>query len=226
VRQLVIAVLLLAFVGTAIASDRSSLPTNPQAYYPPDDSNPAAQNDDGFVIVVERNTEVYSNLEDFLAVIEDNYFFDDFEWCDWGTVNDASYQFGPVNGFSYTASAEGGIFSVPGAMSTNSPLASIVIDFDGIPVTAVGGDFFATDFDGNPVTTTVAVTLNDGTTVELSHPTVFAGFTNGESITQLVISVVDLSENVWATYDNFYVGQMGAVSAERTAWSYVKALFR
>ena len=225
-RQLVIAVLLLALVGTAIASDRSSLPTNPQAYYPPDDSNPAAENDDGFVVVVERDTEVYSNLEDFLAVIEDNYFFDDFEWLDWGTIYAGSYQFGPVNGFSYTISAEGGVFSVPGAMGTNFPLDPLVFDFDGIPVTAVGGDFFATDFDGNPLPTVVAVTLNDGTTVELSHPTVFAGFTNGESITQLVLSVVDQSEDAFATYDNFYVGQMGAVSAERTAWTYVKALYR
>ena len=38
----------------------------------------------------------------------------------------------------------------------------------GLPVTAVAGDFVATHFDGNPMTTVVTVALDDGTTVELT----------------------------------------------------------
>jgi len=101
----------------------------------------------------------------------------------------------------------------------------MVLDFDGLPVFAVGGDFFGTDFDGNPIPASVTVTLADGTTVNLEQPATFAGFSSDVAISQLTVSVENLGVNVYLAYDNFYVGQLGAVSSQASTWGDVKALF-
>lgn len=179
---------------------------------------------DGHVVRDQRTVTVYDDLDAFLAVLAPDYYFDDFAWADWGTVSGPSYTFGPVNGYSYTASSPGELFSVPGAISTNSPLDELTITFDGLPVTAVGGDFFMTDFDGNPISEPITVTLDDGTTVDMTYPTVFAGFASDVAITSLTLTTT-ATTNSWVAFDNLYVGQLGTVAAEPTSFSQVKALF-
>lgn len=222
-RSLAIALSILAVVSTAIAADRTDLLHNPNAYEPPANPHQGPQNGDGVAIKTLRDATIYYSLADFLAVIQGDYFFDDFSWCGWGTVNAESYQFGPVNGYSYTAWASGGVFSIPGAMSTNSAEDPLVLTFDGDPVTAVAGDFFATDFDGNPMPTVVTVSLDDGTTVDLTYPTVFIGFTSATPMTSLTISCGD---GLWPTYDNFYVGSLIMVPVEEQTWGAIKALYQ
>jgi hypothetical protein len=222
-RFFVIVTLILALVGTASATDRTAVPNNPNAYYPLGETQHGPQNGDGLVITVLRDATVYYDLDEFLAVLAGDFFFDDFSWLDWGTISAPSYQFGPVNGYSYTAWAAEEVFSIPGAMSTNAMEDPLTLTFDGLPVTAVGGDFFGTDFDGNPVPTVVTVALDDGTTVELTYPTVFVGFTSEVPITTLTISCGD---GLWATYDNFYVGQMATVPVEDRSWGRIKTLYR
>lgn len=223
-RILVTALLAISLAGAALAVDRDAMLDNPNAYVQPENWS-ADLEGDGPVVVVERSTIVFSNLTDFLAIISPGYYFDDFSWADWGVPNDASYFFGPVNGYSYTASAPNGIFGIPGAISTNSALDPITIVFDGAPVTAVGGDFFCTDFDGYPVSVNTILTLSDGTVVTLAYPAVFAGFVSTVPITSLILET-DSATSAWLTLDNFYVGEAGTIATEGVTLSSVKTLFR
>ncbi len=185
-RFFAIVALILALVVAAGATDRAAMPVNPNACKPPAEPHHGPQNGDGFVITTQRAATVYYNLAEFLAVLEADYYFDDFAWLDWATIsNVVSYQFGPVNGYSYTAFAANELFSIPGAMSTSAAEDPIILTFDGLPVTAVAGDFFGTDFDG--------ISCGDG---------------------------------LWATYDNFYVGQMAFVPVEDRSWGRIKTLYR
>ena len=222
-RFFVIATLILALVGTASAADRTTMPDNPNAYCPVGDTPDGPQNGDGLVVTTLRDATVYYNHDEFVAVLAGDFFFDDFAWLGWGTISAPSYQFGPVNGYSYTASAVENVFSIPGAMSTNAHGDPLTIVFDGLPVTAVGGDFYCSDFDGNPVVAVITITLGDGTSVELTYPTVFVGFASVEPITSMTISC---GEDVWATYDNFYVGQELVVPVENQSWGNIKAMYR
>lgn len=223
-RFFVIALSVLVAVSMAIAAERTDMPHNPNAYWPPADPHHGPQNGDGVVIETLRDATIYYNLADFLNVIQGDYYFDDFSWLGWGTIGgDLTYQFGPVNGYSYTASAANGLYSIPGAMSTNSAEDPLTLTFDGLPVTAVAGDFYGTDFNGNPITTVVTVALDDGTTVGLSYPTVFVGFTTAVPIVSLTISCGD---GLWPTYDNFYVGQLIMVPVENRTWGAIKSFYR
>lgn len=218
-RILATTILILAVACGALAADRSDLPDNPNAYKQPADWSTGLYGDDPVVDMVRAT--VYTDIDDFLAVLAPGYYFDDFSWATWQDPYAPSYQFGPVNGYSYTASASSYLFGIPGAISTNSATDPITIVFDGDPVTAVGGDFFLTDYDGFPVSGTATVQLDDGTTVYLDYPTVFAGFT---SVTPIV-SMTLTPSNDWMTFDNMYVGALNVTPTEATTLSRVKALF-
>lgn len=222
-RLIATALLILGLATLAVAADRDTMPDNPNAVELPADWSSQLKGGD-MVVDQQRLITVYDNVGDFTAVLAPDYYFDDFSWCDWETVSGPSYTFGPVNGYSYTAAAPGDLFSVPGAISTNSPLDSITITFDGLPVFAVGGDFFVTDFDGNPIAGNCIVTMDDGTTVTLNYPTVFAGFVSDIAIVSMTLTT-DEAVDCWVAFDNFYVGQVGTVAAEQTSLSSVKALF-
>jgi len=221
---LAIALVSLALVATAGAADRSTVTSNPNADNPLDEPQHGPQNGEGLEIVALRATTIYYNQAAFLAAIAAGYYYDDFSWLGWGTIsNVTSYQFGPVNGFAYSAYAFNGLYSVPGAMSTNTAGDPLALTFNGLPVTAVGGDFLATDFNGYPVSDVTTITLNDGTVVALTYPTTFVGFTSDVPITSLTITC---GTSNWATYDNFYVGQFAVSAVEEQSWSTIKALYR
>ncbi len=225
-RFFAIAILTLALVGSAGAADRTAVISNANAYDPSGEPQHGPQNGDGFVVTTQRDATVYYNLAAFMDVLGGDYFFDDFSWLGWGTIGgELTWTFGPVNGYSYTASAAGGLYSIPGAVSTNSAEDLLTLTFDGLPVTAVAGDFFATDFDGNPMPTVVTVALGDGTSVELNYPTTFVGFTIETEIISMTISTT-AGDGLWAAYDNFYVGQVATVPVEDQSWGHIKALYR
>jgi hypothetical protein len=223
-RTIVIAMLVLAFASSLLAADRATMPENPNAYVQPEGWSDGLMGE-APVIMVERSTTVYTNLADFLAILNPGYYFDDFAWVDWGDPYAPSYDFGPVNGYSYTVSSAGEIFGIPGAISTNTPNEPMIIVFTGLPVTAVGGDFFCTDFDGAPESVSTIVALADGTTVTLDWPTVFVGFSSTVPITSLVIDT-DATAAVWVTLDNFYVGETGVIATESLTLSHIKTLFQ
>ncbi len=109
-------------------------------------------------------------------------------------------------GTSYTASAFGELWSTPGQIGGNASNDPLEIEFDGDPVFAVGGDFFCTDFDGNLVSASTLVELDDGSNVILEHPDVFAGFVCDEPISTLTMT--NENSDIWLGFDNMYVGDI------------------
>ena len=140
---------------------------------------------------------------------------------------------GTVGGIEWSATATSGLFADAGYFSTNFPETELV--FALAPgVSAVGGNFFGTDFSFNVVPSIVEVTLSNGTTylAALDTADAFVGFYSlGAEITS--ISTVALgaeggpgAESVFATADNLYVavpapgaiallGLAGATAARR-----------
>jgi hypothetical protein len=109
--------------------------------------------------------------------------------------------------FAYTASAPGGLYGNGILLGTNLPGEALTITFTGAPVTAIGGNFWATDITDTFVLTPITLTLSNGTTTSFtpSSSTVgsFRGFTSALAITSMEISSVAA---VYAGMDNFTIG--------------------
>jgi hypothetical protein len=77
-------------------------------------------------------------------------------------------------------------------------------------VTAVGGNFWATDISVISTGTSVVLTLSDGTveTVDVTDATTFRGFVTEAPITTLTIDAPDGGDGTpyWSTLDNLIVG--------------------
>lgn len=152
---------------------------------------------------------VYTDLASFMANVATSYS-NDFTGVPTGAQ--PALNFGPVNGFSYTVGAVGGgsnqLFNDPGIISTDSALDSIVVTMTGAPVTAVGGNFWATDISFFPTGTGITINLSDGTNVSYTStgPADFRGFISDVAITSITIDAPDVPGNAWATMDNLVVG--------------------
>jgi hypothetical protein len=154
---------------------------------------------------------VYDNQSSFTAQLVPGYFFNDFSELGEGTVASGLSQSG--NGYSYTISTHDdtalyaiGSSAAQRALSTDSVQRTIIINFTSGNVTAVGGNFFLTDFGGVQQPGALTLTLSDSTTEEVSSgSTPFRGFTTsgGTYITSLSFQ----PSGNWATMDNLYVGQ-------------------
>jgi hypothetical protein len=157
-------------------------------------------------------TTVHNNLASFLASTQPGFYLEDFSGVAAGPV--PSVSFGPVNGFSYTvqtpAGSVSGLFNDPGLISTDNAADMIEIVFTGAPVTAVGGNMYATDISFAQLDTNVTIALSDGTVETYFNTSAsdFRGFTTtGPAITSLTIDAIDPAPAfAWATLDNLYVG--------------------
>ncbi|MGP1308924.1 MAG: hypothetical protein ACTS27_01855 [Phycisphaerales bacterium] len=154
---------------------------------------------------------VYTDMATFMANVQMGSYTNDFTGVPTGSVPDLS--FGPVNGYSYIIDAVGGgsgnLFNDPGLISTDSALDSIVVSFTGAPVTAVGGNFWASDISFLPTGTGITINLSDGTNVSYTStgPSDFRGFISDVAITSITIDAPEAGlANAWATMDNLTVG--------------------
>lgn len=121
-----------------------------------------------------------------------------------------------VGGWTYDASTPNGFFSAPHEFSTNVAEDNITFDFPGVgagPDTfAVGGYFWNTDINFNPVVGTIVLLLDDGSVgmvANVNGPT-FVGFIQPQgcpAIAQLIF-VPDNTQPyfTWATVNCFYAG--------------------
>ena len=111
--------------------------------------------------------------------------------------------------FSYTVSAPGGLYGNGVLIGTNLPTEALTITFSGAPVTALGGNFWATNISDVFQPVPVTLTLSDGTvtTFTPSSETVgsFRGFTSAVPILSLQITS---TAGVYAGMDNFTVGSV------------------
>ena len=150
---------------------------------------------------------VFNSEASFQAELATPYYFEKFDYLGWGSVNSPTKDFGPVAGFGYTMSSNQGVFSSIGYMMTNWQYEgnSLVIDFTGSPVTAVGADFFQTNWDSLHESVDVTVVLEDDTSVYFGNTIHFIGFTSEIPITQIIVG----DENnscLWPSVDDLYVG--------------------
>ena len=153
---------------------------------------------------------VFTDMASFMANVQMGSYTNNFATVPTGAQ--PALNFGPVNGFAYTVSAAGAgsnqLFNDPGIISTDSALDSIVVTFTGAPVTAVGGNFWATDISFFPTGTGITINLSDGTNISYTStgPSDFRGFISDVAITSMTIDAPDVPGNAWATMDNLTVG--------------------
>ncbi|MBX3727050.1 MAG: hypothetical protein KF823_14165 [Xanthomonadales bacterium] len=153
---------------------------------------------------------VYTDLATFLQNVSPGYYAEDFASVPGGSAGPSMNFSG--NGFAFTITATGpgsnNLFNEPGIISTDSALDAIVLTFTGAPVTAIGGNFWATDFSFAAVPRTMTLTLSDSTveTYTSSGPGDFRGFVTAAPITSITIDAADTPANGWSTMDNVVVG--------------------
>jgi hypothetical protein len=167
-------------------------------------------------------TNVYNTEPAFLGQIAPLYYLEDFNGYTYGSPLDGSQtssSFGPVNGYSWDASAPLGLWSNSGALSTNDAVDLLTITFTGNPVTAVGGIFASTDINGNIIQQDVTVSLSDGTSETITGSG-FLGFTSSIPFASLTVDGIDITPPGagtiynWPQVDHFYVGASTAAIPE------------
>ena len=156
---------------------------------------------------------IFEDETAFLANIQAGYYLEDFDDYTFGSYTEDSLDLGE-GPWAYTITTEGegapGLYSGDGFMSTNSALNRLVVNMTGADVTALGGSFFATDFDGLFIWANITVDLSDGTQV-VYYPDpgfTFRGFTSDVPITQITIDASNDPFLAWPSMDHFYVGAM------------------
>lgn len=178
---------------------------------------------DGPVPACSLMRSVYANRDAFLAAVAPGYSDDHYTGLRTG------YLYGPTefgnDDWRYRVfsqdGAAGGLYLFPGAgvLSTAAASDHIVMTFTGAPVTALGGNVYGTLFQTNTSTvmnvvptTTVLLTLDDGTTHSFtaSARDAFRGIVTTKPIRSLTISTPDPSDegfSIWGVADNLIVGR-------------------
>jgi len=149
---------------------------------------------------------MYTDRTTFLTHVAAGFYENPFADAVPGPIASLSYTSGS---WAYTVSASTGtLYNDTGLISTDAAAASIVVTFTGAPVTAVGGNFWATDINVAPTGTDVTILLSDGTTETFTStgPTDFRGFTTAAPITSISIDAPDTPVTAWGTMDNLIIG--------------------
>lgn len=155
---------------------------------------------------------VYTDETAFEAALS-SYYLEDFSGYIYGYLG-PSVSEGPVNGFSYTLSADQDVFGGHGDVSTLYLSDPLVVTFTGDPVYAVGGNFYTNDIGANPLDGIGQIDLvldyvTASATETLAAPTTdtFLGFISTERLSSLSVSAVaPVGTLCWPTVDNLYVG--------------------
>lgn len=123
--------------------------------------------------------------------------------------------------FSYSASSAKGLYTVGSVadvwLSNNVAFESLVLTFSPSSVSAVGGNFFATDFDGFLASGNVTVETADGSvfTVFDAQKDSFVGFVSTSRILSLSVTADNTSAPalIWPTANNLIIGGMAPSAA-------------
>ena len=162
-------------------------------------------------------TNVYTSQATFLSNVASGSYLQNFDALVKGTfyANPLTYS---GSGFQYTINALTGLVAVSGnggsAISTFDAGDPLIINFTGKTVTALGGNFFNTDGNGDYTSGSVTITLSNGTTLPLSAAalTDFRGFTvSSGSIASLTIEGGD-GLTQYPSVDNLVVGVYSAAA--------------
>ena len=165
----------------------ATAPASPSRH---NDSSPAASASHGV-------TQVFTDRDAFIAALAGTPVENKFGELTHGSSGGLRYS---DHGFDYLIftqfGAGGALYNDRNEVSTDRATDEIVVSFtDGNPVTAIGGNFWSTDFAQRPIDGTLTVSLSDGTTetFDSSGPTGFLGFIAPEPIFGLTIDAPDIS---------------------------------
>ena len=165
-------------------------------------------------------SSVYMDKSMFLLNLASGSYTENFNSLIGGQLPPTTFTDGNIGGFKFIASATHGLSPITGgsgaALSTFDATDALSIVFSGAPVTAVGGNFFNTDVNGNFVSSNVTVNISNGSSVQINlTPTSindFSGFTTSVgAITSLSIKSASFiptgpSTQSYPSLDNFVVG--------------------
>lgn len=120
---------------------------------------------------------------------------------------------GPANAvftngsFAFVLSSTSGLYTNGDFVGANASGENLLITFTGSAVTAIGGNFFATDVFDDFADTAITVTLSNGTSSVLTPTSAansYLGFTTDLAITSVTIS--GASADTYVGLDNLTVG--------------------
>lgn len=152
------------------------------------------------------STVIYNSQSNFAAALTPGAYTNDFTGVQ---PDDYSYSSG---GFGYTVNSSLGMYQSGTLIGSNDLSDPLTITFTTGNVTAVGGDFFATDIDDLFQGVLVMFELSDGTSgtfTPSSEADAFRGFVSTTPIAWLTLSTADGTYN---TLDNLTVGQARVAS--------------
>ena len=169
----------------------------------------------------------YTTEAAFQAAINAVKYTEDFSNFTFGTPLNGSqttWVAPGANGYGFTSSATGGLYSNVSAMSTNLANDPLVTTFTGNPVSAFGGLWANSDISGNRIPGTITVTLTGGSGPASSF-VVTAGAVNtflgwvGNNTSDTIASasaVATGTTNNWVELDHAIVGARAVVPEPAT----------
>lgn len=161
-----------------------------------------------------RKAGVYTTREEFIAAIPPGYYEEDFASLQQGTPLKPLPFSGAGISYELMASRpwnpetkEGGLFTWPGIVSTNTAADAIVISVTSGELMAIGANFYTSDIHSTPYEGDVTITLSDGT-VETFYSTGqhdFRGFVAEMPITRIEFRVSQDPWPLWPAMQNLIV---------------------
>ena len=161
-----------------------------------------------------RKAGVYTTREEFIAAIPPGYYEENFAGLQEGTPLDPLPFSGAGISYQLMASRpwnpdlkEGGLFTWPGIVSTNTAADAIVISVTSGQLMAIGANFYTSDIHSFPYEGDVTITLSDGT-VETFYSTGkhdFRGFVAEMPIKRIEIRVSQDPWPLWPAMQNLIV---------------------
>ena len=163
---------------------------------------------------VAAHATFYTSESSFLAAIDATYYLEDFSNLSYGDVNSASWVAPGGNGYGWTASAPGNVWSNDSAMSTNLGDDPINISFTGAPVSAFGGILNDTDIDGFAQGGSVTLTMSNGDTMTVNDGSFLGWVGTGPVTGASIVAQGSGASFDWAQLDHAYTGAAASTVPE------------
>jgi hypothetical protein len=156
-------------------------------------------------VAASAQTTVYTTLAGFTATLAPGAYTETFDDESAFTGNpDALFSGGA---FAYTVAAPGSLYGNGVFIGTNLPNEALTITFSGAAVTAVGGNFYATNIADAFQAVAITLTLSNGFTTTFTPTSAansFRGFTTTVPIASLTLGAP--GEARYVGMDNLTVG--------------------
>jgi hypothetical protein len=162
-------------------------------------------------------TQVFTDRAAFVAALADVRSENKFNDVAPGSSGGLRYS---RNGFEYLIftqfGARSALYNGVNSISTDRATDEVVLTFtNDAPVTAIGANFWSTDFAQRPISGIVTVTLSDGTTetIDSTGPSGFIGFIAPAPIFGFTVDAPDIADappgtspDRWPTMTNLIIG--------------------